>query len=115
MAEENTSKRPYNKKQVVDEAKIETAEEPKSETETVEEVKEEPIEEVVGELVDMVTVTVPKDYILRPEHHTELKFKAGVQQMERKLAEHWYSVANGVEIYDPKAEAQRVAALHQPE
>lgn len=58
---------------------------------------------LTGELLDMVTVTVPKAYKLRVDNFHEMDIVAGVQQMERCNAEHWYSVANGVAIYDPKA------------
>jgi len=61
-----------------------------------------PVRKVEGEVVDMVTVTVPKGYKLRIDSHRELTVNAGVQQMERSLAEHWYSKANKVEIYNPK-------------
>lgn len=55
---------------------------------------------IEGEVVEYVTVTVPKAFKLRVDHFRELQFRAGVQQMEKSLAEHWYSKANGVEIYD---------------
>lgn len=60
------------------------------------------IRAVVGEVIDMVTVTVPKAFNLRLDHFREFKFKAGVQEMERVVAEHWYSKANGVTIYESK-------------
>jgi hypothetical protein len=60
---------------------------------------------VVGELVDMVTATVPKAFTLRLDHFREINFKAGVQEMERSHAEHWYSKANGVMVYKPRKEA----------
>lgn len=62
---------------------------------------EEEIREVVGEVVEMVTVTVPKAFKLRIDNFRELNIKAGVQEMEAELANHWYSKANGVEIYKP--------------
>ena len=46
-----------------------------------------------------VTVTVPKAYKLRVDDHTEILVKAGVQEMPLAHAEHWYSVANGVTVY----------------
>lgn len=58
-------------------------------------------ESVAGEVVDMVTVTVPKAFKLRIDHFREFDFKAGVQEMERSVAEHWYSKANGITIYEP--------------
>ena len=60
------------------------------------------VEKIEAELVDMVTVTVPKAFKLRIDSFRELVIKAGVQEMERLHAEHWYSVANGVTVYDPK-------------
>ncbi len=62
---------------------------------------EDKVREVSGEVVEMVTVTVPHDYNLRLDHFREFKFKAGVQEMEREVAEHWYSKANGVTVYEP--------------
>ena len=55
--------------------------------------------EVADELIDMVTVTVPRPFKLRVDNFREVTVPAGVQEMERELAEHWYSVANGVRIY----------------
>lgn len=57
------------------------------------------VEKVEVEVVEFVTVTVPRAFKLRTGVHVEREFKAGVQEMERELAEHWYSVANGVTIY----------------
>ncbi len=57
-------------------------------------------EKVEAEVVEFVTVTVPRAFKLRTGVHVEREFKAGVQEMERELAEHWYSVANGVTIYE---------------
>jgi len=51
---------------------------------------------------DTVTVTVPKAFKLRLDHNTELKFEAGIQEMDPKVAEHWFAKANGVEVYQPK-------------
>lgn len=61
------------------------------------------VEKVSAEVVDMVTVTVPKPFILRVDNFTEKKYAAGVQEMERSHAEHWYAKAYGVVIYQPKA------------
>jgi hypothetical protein len=49
--------------------------------------------------VDEVIVTVPKEYILRLDHNNVSTIKAGVQVMKRELADHWYSKANGVEVF----------------
>lgn len=51
-----------------------------------------------------VTVTVPKAFTLRLDHQREIKVAAGVQQMEVTNANHWYSKANGVTIYNPQGE-----------
>lgn len=58
--------------------------------------------ETSGEQSDMVTVTVPKTYKLRKVDHTEVTVTAGVQEMPSWMAEHWWSKANGVEIYQAK-------------
>lgn len=57
--------------------------------------------EVASELVDTVTVTVPRAFKLRVDNFHEYTFAAGIQEMERSLADHWYSVANGVKVYQP--------------
>lgn len=49
---------------------------------------------------DYALVTVPKAYKLRLDDHTSREFKAGVQWMPREQAIHWYSVANGVAIFE---------------
>lgn len=58
-------------------------------------------EAVSGEVVEMVTVTVPKAYSLNLDLFRKIEIKAGVQEMERAWAEHWWSKANGVTIYEP--------------
>lgn len=60
---------------------------------------------VATEVLDMVTVTVPRAFKLALDHFHVKDFKAGVQQMERSHAEHWFAKNNGVEIYDPQAKA----------
>lgn len=49
-----------------------------------------------------VTVTVPKAFKLRIDHHQVYEIKAGIQPMKKHLAESWYAKANGVVIYQPK-------------
>lgn len=49
-----------------------------------------------------VTVTVPKAFKLQSDLGAVHEYKAGVQEMDREHAEHWYAKANGVEIYQPK-------------
>ena len=68
----------------------------------VEPVAITPPVEVASELVDTVTVTVPKAFKLRVDNFRELEIKAGIQEMERQHADHWYSVANGVQVYKAK-------------
>lgn len=51
---------------------------------------------------ELVTVTVPKMFKLRKVDHSEITVAAGVQEMPRWMAEHWWSAANGVEIYKAK-------------
>lgn len=51
----------------------------------------------------MITVTVPRGFQLRVDDHTVLPVKAGVQEMLEEHALHWYSVANGVTVYNPEA------------
>ena len=48
-----------------------------------------------GEIVAMV----PKKFSLRIDGDTIHHFLPGVQNMQRSLAEHWYSKANGVQIH----------------
>ena len=57
--------------------------------------------EVISE--DMVTVTVPKQFNLCVDIGNIVTYKPGVQQMPVSHAKHWYSEANGVAVYDPKA------------
>lgn len=49
-----------------------------------------------------VTVMIPKDFSLTLVNHTQVHYKVGVDEMPLEHAEHWYSKAMGVEIYDPK-------------
>lgn len=58
--------------------------------------KEPIVEEVKG---NTITVFVPKAFELTVDHATTLSIKAGVQEMAPELADHWYSIANGVEVY----------------
>ena len=56
--------------------------------------------EVADELVDTVTVTVPRAFQLRGNDGNITQYPAGVQEMEREHAKHWYSVACGVTVYE---------------
>jgi hypothetical protein len=46
-----------------------------------------------------VTVIVPKKYSLRIDYEKVVTVMPGVQTMLRKYADHWYSKANGVQIF----------------
>lgn len=50
----------------------------------------------------LVTATVPKAFKLRIDNHVIVDYKPGVQEMPLSHAEHWYSKANGVQVYNPK-------------
>lgn len=56
--------------------------------------------EVVGK-GSKVTVMIPKDFSLTLVNHTQVHYKVGVDEMPLEHAQHWYSKAMGVEIYDP--------------
>lgn len=47
----------------------------------------------------VVVVVVPKKYNLRLDNDRVITYHAGVQDMDRAHAEHWYSKANGVKIH----------------
>ena len=93
---------------------------PEAETPPVPEAEEPTLEAVVaegvqlaaaevklaGEVVDYVTVTVPKAFKLRLDHFREVNIPAGIQEIEREWAEHWYSKANGVVVYQPTVAAK---------
>jgi len=53
--------------------------------------------------VEAVIVTVPKRLVLRLTHHEVRVLEAGVQKVEKHVAEHWWSKVNGVKIFDPDA------------
>ncbi len=90
--------------QQVEVAKAEAAAKAEEEAKKAEEAakKEEAKKTKKEEKKDTVTVTVPKAFKLRLDHNTELKFDAGIQEMDPKVANHWFAKANGVEIYQPK-------------
>lgn len=60
---------------------------------------EEKMVAVEGELLDMVIAVVPKQFTLNLDHHKQFTYKPGTQRMERDHANHWWSVANGVTIF----------------
>ncbi len=49
----------------------------------------------------MVTVFVPKAFVLNLDHFRKVSIPAGVQEMEKLWADHWWSKANKVEVYNP--------------
>ena len=59
-------------------------------------------EPATEEASDIITVTVPKPFQLRLDNDALIKFEAGIQEMERRFAEHWYALAHGVEAYVAK-------------
>ena len=48
---------------------------------------------------DLVTVLVPKPFTLTRDGHQPIKYPAGMQEMPRMDADHWWSKVNGVEVY----------------
>ena len=88
---------------VTEVAEISETEEVSNETPeaTVEESTETKADEVLeGELMDMVIVTVPQQFTLNLDHNSQVTYKAGVQKMERAHAEHWFSKAQGVTVFE---------------
>ena len=73
---------------------------PKESEGGLDELEEEALE-VASEVVEFVTLTIPKPFKLVLNHGHTLELQPGVQQMERAHAEHWYSRASGVQIYTP--------------
>lgn len=51
---------------------------------------------------DRVTVTIPKAFTLTLENHHQVHYPAGVDEMPLEHANHWYTKAMGVEIYEGK-------------
>lgn len=51
---------------------------------------------------DTVTVTVPVAFDLTVDANVVIIVKPGVQEMNIEHANHWYAIANGVVIYEPK-------------
>jgi hypothetical protein len=49
--------------------------------------------------VNTVTVFVPKLFLLTLDDSTVLTIKAGVQELNADLVDHWYVKANNVEVY----------------
>lgn len=46
-----------------------------------------------------VTVTARKAFVLNWTHDIRFEYKSGIQEMPLAHAEHWWAIANGVEIY----------------
>lgn len=51
---------------------------------------------------DMVTVVNAKQFMLTVAHGHEVVIPAGTQELPRSYAEHWYSKAQGLVVYEPK-------------
>jgi hypothetical protein len=49
--------------------------------------------------IELVTAVVPKAFTLTLDDHSVARYETGTQDMPRAHAEHWYSKAQGVEIY----------------
>lgn len=47
----------------------------------------------------LLIVTVPRPFLLRLSNTELLEIRQGVQKMSSEIANHWYSIANGVEIF----------------
>lgn len=52
---------------------------------------------------EMVTVVVPHRFMLTLDNRQTRTYEAGVQEMRVSHASHWWSQAQGVKVYDPKA------------
>lgn len=51
---------------------------------------------------EKVTVVCPKQFTLTVAHGHEVVIPAGTQELPRSYAEHWYSKAQGLVVYDPE-------------
>jgi len=51
---------------------------------------------------DIVTAVVPKNFNLTDNQHRLFEYEAGVIDMPRSHAEHWFAVAQGVSIHKGK-------------
>lgn len=67
----------------------------------------EPTEQTIAEtpvvitLTDPVIAVIPHDFMLTLDgEHSPIKFTAGTKKIEREHAEHWYSKAHGVTIFE---------------
>lgn len=50
--------------------------------------------------ITKVIVTVPKRFRLTLDNHTTITIEPGVQKVEQFIANHWFSKANGVKIFE---------------
>ena len=57
------------------------------------------IEEIEEVLEEMVTAVVPRTYHLNLNHSHRVTYQAGTQEMPKSHAEHPWSKAHGVEVY----------------
>lgn len=51
---------------------------------------------------EVVTVVNPKQFTLTVGHGNEVVIPAGTQELPRSYAEHWFSKAQGLVVYEPK-------------
>lgn len=63
------------------------------------------------DLVEKVTVTVPKAFRLTLDNHTVVQIKEGVQDLHKFIADHWYAKAHGVAIYTPSTQQAKPTDL----
>jgi len=59
---------------------------------------EEAVAEAKKDGAEIVHVKVPTPFRLTLDDHSEVQYTPGTPRMPRAHAEHWYAVANGVEI-----------------
>jgi hypothetical protein len=52
---------------------------------------------------ELVTVVVPKAFMLTLDDHTPIAYAAGTQEMPVSHAAHWFARAHGVKVYVAKA------------
>lgn len=57
------------------------------------------IEEQVDHIAKVI-VTVPKRFRLTLDNHTTITMEPGVQKVGRFIADHWFSKANGVKVFE---------------
>lgn len=61
-------------------------------------------EEAVAE--DRPICVVTKKFKLRLDDHTTVEYQPGTQRMPRSHAEHWFSVAHGVTVFEDEEKSE---------